>query len=405
MSYSSLANNQTISFNNLQDGVNTGQLSQKAPIPVSNEQITKADANTYININTDFAPYAAKASNQLVVKSNLQSVVSVRGGNGMRSVDVDNNESTFSPIQLYCGFRERFTTGVFPNIIVYSAFGEIYRSTDYGATIDLLAVNISDFLFGIRYMPNFRHASYLTVVPFLSVGDEGRIITNSVTDCSSWITISSPTTRALYAIAFNFSVGIIVGNGRILKTNTNNRINSWSIINSVASVWRAVATDGSSFVAVGDNNAVITGDSLGTTWTVRSLVPLSLKNLTGITYHTDGFWYAVGFETSDPTIAWIMRSTNGGVNWSQYVTTGESFIGSLHSIKSINGKLYIGGRNYQYEINNGVVTRYNATLSGRDITWTGLVKDANSNGFDMTGFEPDRPATSDFIFYGFYSNF
>jgi hypothetical protein len=76
MSYSSLANNQTISFNNLQDGVNTGQLSQKAVIPVSNEQITKAEANTYVNIDTAFAPYAAKASNQLVVKSNLKSTVS-----------------------------------------------------------------------------------------------------------------------------------------------------------------------------------------------------------------------------------------------------------------------------------------------------------------------------------------
>jgi hypothetical protein len=47
----------------------------KTAIPVSNEQITKADANTYVNINTSFGPYAAKASNQLVVKSNLEAVI------------------------------------------------------------------------------------------------------------------------------------------------------------------------------------------------------------------------------------------------------------------------------------------------------------------------------------------
>jgi len=72
MSWAGLASNQTVSFNNLQNAVNTGVFTAKTSIPVSNEQITKADANTYVNINTSFGPYAAKASNQLVVKSNLQ---------------------------------------------------------------------------------------------------------------------------------------------------------------------------------------------------------------------------------------------------------------------------------------------------------------------------------------------
>lgn len=73
MSWASLANNQTISFNNLQNAVNNGVFSAKTTIPSSNEQITKSDANTYVHLNTSFAPYAAKSSNQLVVKSNLQS--------------------------------------------------------------------------------------------------------------------------------------------------------------------------------------------------------------------------------------------------------------------------------------------------------------------------------------------
>lgn len=76
MPWSTLANNQTISFNNLQNAVNTGVFSAKASIPVSDEQITKADANTYVNINTGYTPYANKASNQLVVKSDLQSGIS-----------------------------------------------------------------------------------------------------------------------------------------------------------------------------------------------------------------------------------------------------------------------------------------------------------------------------------------
>jgi hypothetical protein len=73
MSWASLANNQTISFNNLQNAVSNGIFVAKTTIPSSNEQITKSDADTYVYLNTSFSPYSSKSSNQLVVKSNLQS--------------------------------------------------------------------------------------------------------------------------------------------------------------------------------------------------------------------------------------------------------------------------------------------------------------------------------------------
>lgn len=72
MSWAGLASNQTVSFNNLQNAVNTGVFTLKNTIPVSTEQITKADADYYVYIDTTYGPYASKASNQLVVKSNLQ---------------------------------------------------------------------------------------------------------------------------------------------------------------------------------------------------------------------------------------------------------------------------------------------------------------------------------------------
>jgi hypothetical protein len=72
MSWAGLASNQTISFNNLQNAVNTGVFTLKNTIPVSTEQITKLDADFYVDIDTAYGPYASKASNQLVVKSNLQ---------------------------------------------------------------------------------------------------------------------------------------------------------------------------------------------------------------------------------------------------------------------------------------------------------------------------------------------
>lgn len=71
MSWSGLSNNQTVSFNNLQDAVDTLVFTQSATIPVSLEQITKTDANIYVYIDTAYNPYSSKASNQLVVKSDL----------------------------------------------------------------------------------------------------------------------------------------------------------------------------------------------------------------------------------------------------------------------------------------------------------------------------------------------
>ena len=71
MSWAGIAANQCVSLNNLQDAVNTSVFTLKNTIPAGLKQITKAEAGFYVNINQGFAPYAAKSSNQLVVKSNL----------------------------------------------------------------------------------------------------------------------------------------------------------------------------------------------------------------------------------------------------------------------------------------------------------------------------------------------
>ena len=79
MSWSGLADNQTISFNNLQDAVNTGYVYALTTIPTGLEQITKSDASTYVSIDTSYSPYASKSSDQLVVKSNIKPVFQYSG--------------------------------------------------------------------------------------------------------------------------------------------------------------------------------------------------------------------------------------------------------------------------------------------------------------------------------------
>jgi len=67
MSWAGLANNQTVSFNNLQDAVNNSIFTAAQAIPASNEQITKADALLYVYVQA----IPSKSMGQLVVKSDL----------------------------------------------------------------------------------------------------------------------------------------------------------------------------------------------------------------------------------------------------------------------------------------------------------------------------------------------
>lgn len=71
MAWNDLSNNQTVSFTNLKDAVDNGVFIAKTTVPTGNEQVTKSDADTYVYANTAYAPFANKASNQLVVKSNI----------------------------------------------------------------------------------------------------------------------------------------------------------------------------------------------------------------------------------------------------------------------------------------------------------------------------------------------
>ena len=72
MSWAGISSNQCVSRNNLQDAVNNGVFTLKNTIPSGTRQITKAEANNYVELDTTYGPYAAKTFNQLVVKSNLQ---------------------------------------------------------------------------------------------------------------------------------------------------------------------------------------------------------------------------------------------------------------------------------------------------------------------------------------------
>lgn len=77
---------ETVSRNALLDGVTTGVFVLKTSFTGDTKQITKTEADTYVNIDTTYPSYAVKTSNQLVTKRNLipilNCVASVNGTGG-----------------------------------------------------------------------------------------------------------------------------------------------------------------------------------------------------------------------------------------------------------------------------------------------------------------------------------
>ena len=154
MPWVDLANNQAVSFLNLWDAVNIGVFIQKQPIPTNNECITKADANDYVYINTSLASYAAKASNQLVVRQDLQNAAGVYymtitgfypvTGTGTNSSMIKIRNLSGGTIYLYAmynsgGANSGFANGYLqqtgqPNVTVFTpvtAPGQTTYSSDY----------------------------------------------------------------------------------------------------------------------------------------------------------------------------------------------------------------------------------------------------------------------------------
>ncbi len=63
--------NETVSRNALANAVGTNVFYQKAAFTGSTRQITKAEAAAWVYLDETASPFAGKASNQLVIKSNL----------------------------------------------------------------------------------------------------------------------------------------------------------------------------------------------------------------------------------------------------------------------------------------------------------------------------------------------
>jgi len=174
MAYSDLNQNQTISLNNLQSGVAQGVFTAKTTIPSGTKQVTKNEANTYINVNTSLPTFVAKSSNQLVTKQDLSGITStypylmygVASYKGYKSID---GGATWSELTGLTSYDLDWTgiagdsTGTYIAAICKTQNNQIYISNDGGNTFT--ATTISTILIGFypRGVAMSNNGQYISV--------------------------------------------------------------------------------------------------------------------------------------------------------------------------------------------------------------------------------------------------
>ena len=199
MAYSDLELNQTVSFNNLQSGVTQGYFVAITTIPVSAKQITKTEANTYVNINTALSSYAAKASNQLVTRENLQGVTDVFpytiyaladiGGIGdyyaWISIDGGNN---FNMLAVYPSptWTEIAgdVTGTYMAVVNNTINNQVYFSNNGGSLFSAVSLN------GANFYPNgvsmSTNGQYIAISGFSGTADGINVLNPKIAISSNY---------------------------------------------------------------------------------------------------------------------------------------------------------------------------------------------------------------------------
>lgn len=167
MSWASIANNQTVTFNNLQDAVNNNIFLQKNIIPASNKCITKTDANNYVYLDTNNSGYAAKASNQLVTKQDLQGTVTFIAYSGYYPV-VGGSSTTTGTVYNYTGSTINLWLAFYSGTV---NSGNLGSSTDFMTIVPASSISVtaSGISAGVIYYSGTSYLVNNLATPTLSM--------------------------------------------------------------------------------------------------------------------------------------------------------------------------------------------------------------------------------------------
>lgn len=314
MSWSGIAINQTVSCNNLQDGVNTGALCLKSAIPVSNKQITKTEADSYVYLYPNYPSFAAKASNQLVVKKDLPNMIgySARYGDAAyRTFDGGYSWENISPggsiviADVACSSIGNYVTLLLEN-------GYVYYSSNYGSSW----TNVSFTPNASTRIAMSKDGQYQTYCRY------GDYLYRSTNWGANWAQVTSAGARNWYAIAISGSgqyqtAGNASSSGYIYRS-TNYGVSFTAVTGAGARYWvfdAAMSNDGQYQFIIGNDgitppftSKVYKSDNFGVSWTAVQ----STQYKRSLACSSSGQYVIMG---TDGGQVWI--SSDYGDSWTQ----------------------------------------------------------------------------------------
>jgi len=356
MSFLGLANNQCISFNNLQDAVNNGIFTAIASIPVSGEQITKSAAAADIIIpNPDYPPYANKTNNQLLVKADIYNL-----GNFI--------------LDAQYGMRFTNMTGSVGGLptFTYPVTGGNTTKT-YNGTIAAQTITVD--LAGTLFVSPAKVVLYVDGVQVdcqnITSGVQTKTLNLSVTVASpSTIKISinggtcgslppAFSGKSFSAVAVNRGSGqyMVAGNSNISSQPENwtagylyyssNYGSSWTQ-NSIFGYWKKIASsdNGEYIIAVEAYGKAYLSSNYGVSFTQIApppvIVPIGINRFNSAALSSNGQYQMIVGGGSGNGISYVWVSTNYGVTWN--ISINDSLRGYLScAIDSSGGTFLVGG--------------------------------------------------------------
>jgi hypothetical protein len=138
MSWAGLANNQTVSWANLQSAVDNNVFIQIGLIPPSgipsNREITKTGALAAVDIES--SPLSGKSNNQLVVKSNLVAVAATY----YQLNNCSGGAAAWTKIAPTLGYGQRYVLpGFSPTFYWYNGVSQTTLPAGYNGSIQIVS--------------------------------------------------------------------------------------------------------------------------------------------------------------------------------------------------------------------------------------------------------------------------
>jgi hypothetical protein len=384
MSWASLGNNQTVSYNNLQDAVNNGVFTLKNTIPVSSKQTTKGEAEFFVNIDP-----ILKATEQLVVKSNL----------------VANNSTTTTTTTVPSSPTRYALAGTTGNLYISNNAGFDWGTVSFfnGMTVELVKVSSSGqymlanaypiggstrtlYLssdYGNSWLPTINNTG---VINDIDVSDDGQYIVfvkgstggnvyRSTNSGTNWSTSGTPGVSNWKSVTMS-STGQYV---------TLVSLNSWIWVSSnygasytsktayPSTNWGAVCMSSDGQYQVAGRDTIYRSTDFGSTWTN---VGAPVSNGYGALAMSGDGQYLLGlsyFRNLE-----LYRSTNYGANWSTVTLIGSGGNGNWRcvSISPDNGVQLVGANGNVWPTNeiwrsgNGGILF--TAVSGTNIGWDSI---------------------------------